>query len=104
MVDEVSLCPVNWSEYQDKVGEALGIIFDSDLPEDTKENIRELIEVERIMGFPDPDPATAVPIAGVRTWADSLKYVDALAPANASVAEVEWLREQVEKLAKGKAL
>lgn len=104
MVDEVSLCPINWSEYQDKVDEALVIIYDSCLDEDTKEKIRELIEVDRVCGFPDPNPATGCLVTGNMTWADTLKYVDALAPATATVPEVEWLREQVEKLAKGKAL
>lgn len=104
MVDEVSLCPINWSEYQDKVEEALGIIDDSGLDEDTKEKIRELIGVDRIWGYPDPDPSTGYLVTGNVTWADTLKYVDALAPATATIPEVEWLRGQVEKLAKGKAL
>ena len=104
MVDEVSLCPINWSEYQDKVDEALGIIYDSGLDKDTKEKIRELIEVERIGGHPDPDPATGCLVARNVTWADALNYVDALAPSTASIPEVDWLRAQVRKLVDGTAL
>lgn len=104
MVDEVSLCPINWSEYQDKVDEALGIIYDSGLDEDTKEKIRELIEVDRICGYPDPGPATGCLVAGNVTWADTLNYVDALAPSTASIPEVDWLHAQVRKLVDGTAL
>ena len=104
MVDEVSLCPLDWSEYQDRVDEALEIVDDSALDDDTKDRIHELIEVDRVSGYPDPDPSTGYLVAGNNTWADALTYVDALVPATATIPEAEWLREQVEKLAKGKAL
>jgi hypothetical protein len=39
-----------------------------------------------------------------RTWADMAAAIDNLCPPGASVAEVDWLKEQMEKLEKGTAL
>lgn len=94
MVGECSICPINWHEYYEKVEKALNIIWDSNLDDIVKGRLEELLRVETISGYPDP----------ICSWNDTKDNIDGICPANASVAEVDWLREQVEKLAKGKAL
>ena len=91
----MSICPIDWDEYYENAEEALDIIWDSNLDDVVKERLEELLRVETISGYP-PGP--------IRSWNDTKDNIDGICPANASVAEVDWLREQVEKLAKGNAL
>jgi hypothetical protein len=94
MVGEMSICPINWDEYYEKVEKALDIIHRRWRETDTVEELEELLRVDTISGYPQP----------ICSWNDTKDNIDGICPANASVAEVDWLREQVEKLAKGKAL
>ena len=94
MVGEMSICPINWDEYYEKVEKALDIIHRRWRETDTVEEVEELLRVDTISGYPQP----------ICSWNDTKDNIDGICPANASVAEVDWLREQVEKLAKGKAL
>ena len=94
MVGEMSICPINWDDYYENAEKALDIIWDSNLDDVVKERLEELLRVEKISGYLDP----------ICSWNDTKDNIDGICPANASVAEVDWLREQGEKLAKGKAL
>lgn len=95
MVGEYSICPINWGEYYKNVEKALTAIWDSDLDEVVKERLEELLRVDDISGYPEPK---------IQTWADSIGNIDGICPPGASVAEVDWLKEQMEKLNKGTAL
>lgn len=94
MVGECSICPIDWGEYYEKVEKALDIIHRQCRDTDIVDEVEELLRVETISGYPDP----------IRSWNDTKDNIDGICPANASVVEVDWLREQVEKLAKGNAL
>lgn len=94
MVGERSICPIDWAGYYGNVEKALKIIWDSELDDVLKERLEELLRVELVSGYPDP----------IQGWKDIMDNIDGICPPGASVAEVDWLREQVEKLAKGKAL
>lgn len=98
MVGEMSICPIDWQEYYEKVEKSLNIIWDSNLDDVVKERLEELLRVDTITGYPKPY------LEPNRTWVDTAANIDALCPPGASVAEVEWLKGQVEKLAKGNAL
>lgn len=95
MVGEMSICPLNWAEYYGNVEEALDIIWASTLDEKTKDKLEELLRVDNITGYPplDKDP--------IRSWNEAADLVEEICPSNATVPEVDWLRGQVEKLAKG---
>jgi hypothetical protein len=58
----------------------------------------ELLRVDTITGYPKPY------LEPNRTWADTAANIDDLCPLGASVAEVDWLKAQMEKLDKGTAL
>lgn len=90
----MSICPINWDDYYEHVEMALDVIWDSNLDDVVKGRLEELLRVEKISGYLDP----------ICSWNDTKDNIDGICPANASVAEVDWLREQVEKLAKGNAL
>ena len=90
----MSICPINWDEYYEHAEKALDIIWDSNLDDVVKERLEELLRVDTITGYPEPN----------RTWADTAAVIDDLCPPGASVAEVDWLRAQMEKLDKGTAL
>lgn len=94
MVGEMSICPINWDDYYENAEKALDIIWDSNLDDVVKGRLEELLRVEKISGYLGP----------ICSWNDTKDNIDGICPANASVAEVDWLREQVEKLAKGNAL
>lgn len=94
MVGEMSICPINWDDYYENAEKALDIIWDSNLDDVVKGRLEELLRVEKISGYLDQ----------ICSWNDTKDNIDGICPANASVAEVDWLREQVEKLAKGNAL
>ena len=94
MVGEMSICPINWDDYYENAEKTLDIIWDSNLDDVVKGRLEELLRVEKISGYLDP----------ICSWNDTKDNIDGICPANASVAEVDWLREQVEKLAKGNAL
>lgn len=95
MVGEMSICPIDWREYYKNVEKALDIIHRRWRETDTVDELEELLRIDMISGYlPDP----------IRSWNDTKDNIDGICPANASVAEVDWLREQVEKLAKGNAL
>jgi hypothetical protein len=98
MVGEMSICPINWDEYYEHAEEALDIIWDSNLDDVVKERLEELLRVDTITGYSKPylEPA--------RTWADTAASIDDLCPHGASVAEVDWLKAQIEKLDRGTAL
>lgn len=98
MVGEMSICPVNWDEYYEHAEMALNIIWDSILDDVVKERLEELLRVDMITGYPKPY------LEPNRTWADTAAAIDDLCPPGASVAEVGWLKEQMEKLDKGTAL
>lgn len=98
MVGEMSICPVNWDEYYEHAEKALDIIWDSNLDDVVKERLEGLLRVDTITGYPIPY------LEPNRTWADTAAVIDNLCPPGASVAEVDWLKAQMEKLAKGKAL
>lgn len=98
MVGEASICPINWNEYYSEVEEALDLIWGSDLDEKTKDKIDELLRIDTISAYPPPYKEP------VNTWSDTADLIDEICPAGASVAEVNWLKEQLEKLAKGQAL
>lgn len=83
-------------EYYEHVEKALDIIWDSNLDDVVKERLEELLRVDTISGYPKPEPN--------RTWADTASNIDDLCPTGASVAEVDWLKAQMEKLDKGTAL
>lgn len=93
MADERSICPVRWDEYYGNVEEALDIIWDSTLDEKTKDKLEELLRVDTISGYPPPYT--------IRSWHEAADIVEEICPPNATVPEVDWLRGQVEKLAKG---
>jgi hypothetical protein len=95
MVGEYSICPINWAEYYKNVEKALATIWDSDLDEVVEERLEELLRVEDISGYPEPK---------IQTWTDSIDNIDGICPLGASVAEVDWLKAQMEKLDKGTAL
>lgn len=90
----MSICPINWDDYYENAEKALDIIWDSNLDDVVKGRLEELLRVEKISGYLDQ----------ICSWNDTKDNIDGICPANASVAEVDWLREQVEKLAKGNAL
>jgi hypothetical protein len=94
MVGEMSICPINWDEYYENAEEALKIIWDSGLDDVLKERLEDLLRVEVVSGYPDP----------IQGWKDTMDNIDGICPPGASVAEVDWLKAQVEKLAKGNAL
>lgn len=94
MVGECSVCPVDWPGYYSNVEQALKVIWDSGLDDVLKERLEGLLRVEVVSGYPDP----------IQTWKDTMDNIDGICPLGASVAEVDWLKGQVEKLAKGKAL
>lgn len=95
MVGEMSICPINWDEYYSNVEEALDIIGDSNLDENVKDKLEELLRVDTISGYPPPY------FEAPKTWRDTADIIDDICPKGASVAEVNWLKEQLEKLAKG---
>lgn len=88
-----SLCPLSWKDYLENVRKAVSIIHRSSLPEDTKETIYELLEVEDISGFPTPE---------IRDWKDALEYSTVLIPEHASVPEVAHYHNTIELLARGR--
>ena len=98
MADERSICPIKWDEYYGNVEEALDIIWASTLDEKTKDKLEELLRVDNITGYPPPykDP--------IRSWHEAADLVEEICPKGASVAEVNWLKEQLETLHKGTAL
>lgn len=98
MVGEMSICPIDWDEYYEHAEKALDIIWDSNLDDVVKERLEELLRVDTITGYPKPY------LEPNRTWADTAAVIGDLCPPGASVAEVDWLKAQMEKLAKGKAL
>ena len=98
MVGEMSICPINWDDYYEHAEEALKIIWDSNLDDVVKERLEELLRVDTITGYPKPYLGPAC------TWADTAALIDDLCPSGVSVAEVDWLKAQMEKLDKGTAL
>ena len=98
MADERSICPVQWNEYYSNVDEALDIIWASNLDETVKDKLEELLRVDTISAYPPPYFETP------NTWLDAADIIDDICPKGASVAEVNWLKEQLEKLNKGTAL
>lgn len=98
MVGEMSICPINWDDYYEHAEEALRIIWDSNLDDVVKERLEELLRVDTISGYPKPY------LEQPMTWADTAANIDDLCPTGASVAEVDWLNAQMEKLDKGTAL
>ena len=98
MVGEMSICPINWDEYYSNVDEALDIIGDSNLDETVKDKLEELLRVDTISAYPPPY------FEAPKTWLDTADIIDDICPKGASVAEVNWLKEQLEKLHKGTAL
>ena len=93
MVGEMSICPINWGEYYTNVENALRIINDSSLDEKTKDTLEDLLRIDDISGYQTPV---------LTSWQDTVDNIDGICPPNASVSEVDWLRGQAEKLAKGK--
>lgn len=89
---EPSICPFSWESYQENVREALDLIRDSALPDDTKEKIYELITVEDITGFPTPS---------IKGWGDAIEYADLLIPEQASVPEADLFVDTLRQLARG---
>lgn len=96
MVGELSICPINWDEYYENAEKALDIIRDSNLDDVVKERLEELLRVDTTTGYPKPYLKP--------TWAGTADIIDDLCPPGASVAEVDWLKAQLEKLDKGTAL
>lgn len=94
MVGECSICPIDWAGYYGNVEKALKIIWDSGLDDVLKERLEDLLRVEVVSGYPDP----------IQTWKDTMANIGDLCPPGASVAEVDWLKAQMEKLEKGTAL
>lgn len=95
---EPSICPFSWKSYQENVREALDIIRDSALPDETKEKIYELIEVEDFMGFPVPDGKVG---PSLKTWDDALKNSGVLIPEQASVPEADLFVDTLRQLSRG---
>lgn len=93
MTGEWSICPIQWSEYYANVEKALRIINDSSLDEKTKDTLEDLLRIDDISGYQKPV---------FTSWQDTVDNIDGICPPNASVSEVDWLRKQAEKLAKGK--
>lgn len=93
MTGEWSICPIQWNEYYANVENALRIINDSSLDEKTKDTLEDLLRIDDISGYQNPV---------FTSWQDTVDNIDGICPPNASVSEVDWLREQAEKLAKGK--
>ena len=98
MIGEMSICPINWDDYYAHAENALDIIWDSKLDNAVKERLEELLRVDTITGYPKPY------MEPTRNWADMAAVIDVLCPLGASVAEVDWLKAQMEKLDKGTAL
>ena len=63
-----------------------------------KDKLEELLRVDTISGYPPPY------FEQPKTWRDTADIIDDICPKGASVAEVNWLKEQLEKLHKGTAL
>ena len=93
MTGEWSICPIQWNEYYANVENALRIINDSSLDEKTKDALEDLLRIDDISGYQTPV---------FTSWQDTVDNIDGICPPNASVSEVDWLKEQAEKLAKGK--
>lgn len=93
MTGEWSICPIQWNEYYANVENALRIIHDSSLDEKTKDALEDLLRIDDISGYQTPV---------FTSWQDTADNIDGICPPNASVSEVDWLKEQAEKLAKGK--
>ena len=95
MVDNIdcSICPISWESYQENVKEALKLIAESDLPNDIKETIYELIELEDVMGFPKIQ---------IKNWKDTLELSNIILPENCSVPEVMFFHNALKLLADGK--
>ncbi len=92
MVGEMSICPINWDEYYSNVNEALDIIGDSNLDETVKDKLEDLLRIDDISGYQKHV---------VTSWQDTVDNIDGICPSNASVSEVDWLRAQADKIAKG---
>lgn len=92
MTGEWSICPIQWNEYYAKVENALRIINDSSLDEKTKDTLEDLLRIDDISGYQNPV---------FNSWQDTIDNIDGICPPNASVSEVDWLRAQADKIAKG---
>lgn len=92
MTGEWSICPIQWNEYYAKVENALRIINDSSLDEKTKDTLEDLLRIDDISGYQKPV---------ITSWQDTVDNIDGICPPNASVSEVDWLRAQADKIAKG---
>lgn len=92
MTGEWSICPIQWNEYYANVENALRIINDSSLDEKTKDTLEDLLRIDDISGYQKPV---------FTSWQDTVDNIDGICPPNASVSEVDWLRAQAEKIAKG---
>ena len=93
MPSELSICPIDWKQYYDNVETALDIISTSKLDTDTKERLEELLRVDGISAYPEPY---------VASWEDTANNIDIICPPNASLPEVDWLRQQVDLLRTGR--
>lgn len=91
--EDPSICPLSWKDYLENVREAVGIIHRSSLPEDTKETLYELLDVDDISGYPTPV---------INDWNDALEYSTVLIPEHASVPEVAHYHSTIELLARGR--
>jgi len=93
MPSELSICPIHWKQYHYNVETALGIISTSKLDPDTKERLEELLRVDGISAYPEPY---------IDSWEDTASNIDIICPPNASLPEVDWLRQQVDLLRTGR--
>ena len=89
---EASICPLPWSQIQENLDRAGMIIEKLDIPDEQKEALYELLNVDDITGYPAPN---------IKYWEDTKKYAHLLIPDTASVPEADFFLDAIEKLRKG---
>ena len=89
---EASICPLPWNQIQENLNQAVMIIEKLDIPDEKKEDLYELLNVDDIMGYPAPN---------IKYWGDAKQYAHLLIPDTASVPEADFFLDAIEKLRKG---
>lgn len=89
---EATICPINWSDYRRNVRAAIDIICGLQVPDNIKERLYALLEVEDFSGWRTPE---------ILSWNVALHYAHLLVPGNASVPEVDKFEQTLTELSVG---